>query len=662
MIRRESSSDALGNERGLAAGFLGREDWIYLLCLLVPLVLYDVALKVVRVFALPGTLGPFEFVDQIRSELFFNLGYALLWVGLFAVARRGIPRLLVLVLFHLSALAVAVVATSAHFFYKATGSVLDYDLIAFSLSSWGETQAVISTETTTLHWLLLSVVLFYVVAGPAVLTSLLGERMHVPLATPGVVRLAPIAACLLALALGLLSLLPSVTGSNKSFARAPLANMFITELAEGGLEETNPEIETELAAEDLPTDATLVETQYTTKRNVVMVFLESTRASATTPYNVELETTPFMAELAKDSMLVENAYTVVPHTSKALTAGHCGVAPPLDTENTEAEPDALPAQCIPDLLKEQGYATAFFQSATEAFERRRMTVENFGHEDFFPLEALPREGFSQANYFGYEDDVMLKPSEDWLQEQKKEGKPFMASYLTVTAHHDYVVPEGFEEKKYVEDEELNRYLNTVAYQDQFLEHLIDQYKKLGLYENTIFVIMGDHGEGFGEHGRRQHDNTIYEEGLRIPMLIHDPKRFAGSGGLRIEGPANQLDLLPTLTGLLGYNITGGTYPGSPLYALPEGRPVMASCYQDRKCLASIVGEEKYIYHFDNQDDEFFDLAQDPREERNIVDEQPPEEIKARREALLAWRSKVGAIYERQRQLHPPGETTGTIEE
>ena len=660
MVVRES---ALRASRSLRA-LLTREDWIYLLSLLVPLVLYDLVLKAVRVIALPGTPEPIEFLDQIRSDVFFNLGYAILWIGLFAVARRGVARFAVLLFFHLSAIAVAAVTTSAHFFYKSTGSVLDYDIIAFSISSWRETQAVAMAETTLVHWLLLSIVLFYAVAGPALLTGFLGERMHVPLATPngGNLRAGlPLVVCAAALVLGVLSLLPSVTGSNKSFSRAPLANMIVTELAEGGPEEPNPEIATELAAEDLPTDTTLRETQATAKRNVVMVFLESTRASATTPYSADLDTTPFLAELAKDSLLVENAYAVVPHTSKALVAGHCGVAPPLDTENTESEPDILPAQCIPDLLKEQGYATAFFQSATETFERRRMLVENFGHEDFFPLEALPREGFSQVNYFGYEDDVMLEPSADWLEQQKEAGKPFMASYLTVTVHHDYVVPEGFETKDYgVEDDELNRYLNTVAYQDKFLEQLIQQYEDLGLYEDTVFVIMGDHGEGFGEHGRRQHDNTIYEEGLEVPMLIHDPKRF--DGGVRIEGPANQLDLLPTLTGLLGYDITGGTYPGSPLYALPDGRPVMVSCYHDRKCLASIEGSEKYVYHFDNQDEEFFDLAEDPEEKSNILDEQPAEEIERRREELLAWSAKVNAIYERQQLLAVPGETTGGMEE
>src|SRR5215210_3036696 len=144
MVVRERALRASSRLRAL----LTREDWIYLLSLLVPLVLYDLILKVVRVIGLPGTPGWIEFLDQIRSDVFFNLGYAILWIGLFAVARHGAARLIVLVLFHLSAIAVAAVATSAHFFYESTGSVLDYDLIVLSLSNWREIQAAVMTETT----------------------------------------------------------------------------------------------------------------------------------------------------------------------------------------------------------------------------------------------------------------------------------------------------------------------------------------------------------------------------------------------------------------------------------------------------------------------------------------------------------------------------------
>ena len=646
---RENTARILGALRAL----LTREDWVYILGLLLPLILYDVALKTSRVVGLLGAPGPLEFVDQVRSELLFGLGYLALWVGVFAVARRGVPRLLTLVLFHLMVVVDATLTTGAHYFYETTGSVLDYEMVAYSLSAWQEIWPIVTTEATSAHWLLLAAVLSYALAGPAILVRLFGSlrwrgspRRRAPAASSSLgVRIVSVVLCLAAATLGTLSLVPSTSGaSSKPFARDALANMLATEFEKLRFERANPEVETEFAAESLPTDATLVETPKTARRNVVMVLLESTRASATTPYNEDLKTTPFLTELAANSLLVEDAYAVVPHTSKALVAGNCGVTPPLDTKNSEANPGAIPARCLPELLENQGYATAFFQSATEDFERRRELVENLGYEDFFPLETLPLEGFEQANYFGYEDDVMLGPSEEWIAEQKNAGKPFMTSYLTVTPHHDYVVPKRHKKEKFVEKNRLNRYLNTVRYEDFFLRNLFEQYRELGLYEDTIFVIVGDHGEGFGEHDRWQHNNVIYEEGLKVPMLVHDPRRFAG--GARVEGPANQLDLLPTLAGLLGYGITGGVYPGSPLYALPEDRLIAASCYHEHSCMASVKGKEKYVYHFGNQEDELFDLEDDPRERKNLAEEEAGE-IEERRDELLAWRSKVEAIYARR---------------
>jgi lipoteichoic acid synthase len=319
------------------------------------------------------------------------------------------------------------------------------------------------------------------------------------------------------------------------------------------------------------------------------------------------------------------------------------VPPPLDTRRTESEPDAIPARCLPRLLEDHGYRTAFFQSATESFERRPQLVENLGYEDFFATEDMSKAGYDKANYFGYEDDILLEPSGEWLRQNSNE--PFLATYLTVTAHHDYVVPRSFGEKKFVEDEELNRYLNTVRYQDHFLQNLFDQYRELGLYDDTTFIVFGDHGEGFGEHGRYQHDNTIYEEGLRIPFLIHQPGRW--EDGESIEQVVDELDLLPTVAELLGYEIQGGTYPGSSMLSPPACRTLMASCYHEHTCLASIRDDEKYVYHYGNMADEYFDLSKDPYEHHNIIVQQDDEEIQNLRENLLAWESRVQASYEPQ---------------
>jgi phosphoglycerol transferase MdoB-like AlkP superfamily enzyme len=354
---------------------------------------------------------------------------------------------------------------------------------------------------------------------------------------------------------------------------------------------------------------------------------------------------PFLDELASSpgSLLAERAYTTVPHTSKASVSVNCGIEPHLVQPTTEANPGGIPVPCLAGLLGEQGYRTAFFQSSTASFEDFEGLVENLGYEEYYPLESMDTEGYELTNYFGYEDDVMLEPSEEWLEENGDE--PFLAKYLTGTGHDDYkCLSTRYGQEDFADEEPLNSYLNCLRYQDHFVKNLIDQYKELGLYENTIFVILGDHGEAFGEHRRFQHDDVMWEEGLKVPFLIHAPGWFE-NGEERVEGPSNHTDVLPTVLEMLGYEIQDGEYPGySLLREPPEDRTLMFSCFHDKACSASLKGTEKYIYHYGNQPDELFDLSEDPLEENNLTSERGREELDERRREILQWRSSVNAAY------------------
>ena len=238
---------------------------------------------------------------------------------------------------------------------------------------------------------------------------------------------------------------------------------------------------------------------------------------------------------------------------------------------------------------------------------------------------------------------MLEPSRAWL-EQHGDG-PFLAAYLTSAPHHDYLAPQKrYGRIAFTDNDEINRYLNSVRNQDFFLKQLIAQYRQLGLYEDTIFILLGDHGQAFGEHGRSVHGDAIYEEGLRIPLLIHDPRRF--KEGVRLEGPVDQLDILPTVADLLGYKIEGGQGGRSSLLQpLPPNRTLMFSCSSNQGCMASLKGNEKYIYHFDDRPEELFDLASDPGEQINLAPERSPDEMKRRRAELVEWRAKVLSMYD-----------------
>jgi phosphoglycerol transferase MdoB-like AlkP superfamily enzyme len=585
----------------------------------------------------------------MRSDAFFDLGYALLWIGLFAVARRGFLRWIVVGLFHAATVFLVVVTTCAHQYFRQNGTTLDYATIAEWIPKIEEIVPILTQGVPPSAWVLLAAALFYVVLGPFFVTRAVERRLGRPgrrYLTPRFripVFLGPLGLLLLALLFGALSSLlgSDPAGTNTSLARAPLVNVVWTGVEEATAEKVSPDTD---VAESVSAaaDANLVETPQTvettnadpteapqarkTQRNVVLVHLESARARSTTPYNKDLKTTPFLDELAGESLFVENAYVIVP----PLFYG------------PEFEPGGIPSRCMTDLLEEQGYNTVFFQSSSEIMDQYGVVAENLGYEEYYPAEVMDKRGFAMTNYVSYEDDIMLGPSRAWLEENKDE--PFMAQYLTGTGHDDYqCIPNRYGYEFFSDDGLIDSYHNCMRMLDHFLENLINQYKQMGLYEETIFVVYGDHGEGFGEHGRYLHGDTIYEEGLRIPLLIHAPGRF--EGGERVEGLSNQTDIVPTVLEMLGYNVEDGRYPGySLLHPLPGDRTLRFSCITDRKCLASIRGTEKYIHHYGNQPDEIFDLSKDPLEQRNLAGERVIEEVNERRDNLIAWRSGVNAGY------------------
>jgi lipoteichoic acid synthase len=652
MVERDdqrSTSDRSG-------ALLGRRDWVYLLALLVPLFVYNLSLKAASVASIPGLSPTF---DLMRSDLFFNLGYALFWVGLFAAVRGGgLLRRVVVVLFHAVTMLLVIVTTFAHGYFQQTGTTLDYGVVALWLPKIREVVPVLASGATPWVWLLLLAALFYVALGPLLVTRAIeriarwrGGRESAQSGRSQVSFLAPLGLLLLAFGFGLLSLLIGVrstdnpAGASVSFVRDPFVNLILTgakvtisDEAAADTGTASPDVEHPAA------NATLAETPQTEKRNVVLIQLESTRARSVTPYDEDIDTTPFLDELAGSpgTLLAERAYTTVPHTSKASVSVNCGIEPHLVQPTTEANPDGIPVPCLADLLGDQGYRTALFQSSTESFEDFGGLVENFGYKGYFPLESMDKGGYEQTNYFGYEDDIMLEPSEEWLEDNGDE--PFLAEYLTGTGHDDYkCLSTRYGKEDFVDEEPLNSYLNCLRYQDHFVKNLIDQYIELGLYDDTIFVIFGDHGEAFGEHRRFQHDDVMWEEGLKVPFLIHAPGWF--EEGERVEGPSNHTDVLPTVLEMLGYEIQDGEYPGySLLRDPPDDRTLMFSCFHDKACSASIKGTEKYIYHFGNQPDELFDIAEDPLEKNNLANERTRDELDDRRREILQWRSSVNATY------------------
>jgi lipoteichoic acid synthase len=638
--------------------FLDRRDWVYLLSLLIPLVAYDLALKVVGLASeYPGS-GLWDTLRLLRSELLFDAGYVLVWIGLFAVARRGLPRRVALVLLHASAILVVVIATVAYQYFCSTGTVLDYGVVAYYLAKPGEAQGAVSSDAPMGAWLILSVALLYALPGPLLLTRALlsirasggstghptdagGEEAPQASRTP---RRALTRQEFLAAGVGTAvgafllkeSLSPVEAGTKAPFSRAPVSNLVATELEQAKLEEAakNAHARHPLA------NARLKPTLRTRRRHVTLIHLESTRERSVTPYVGDIGTMPYLAALAKNSLLIERAYTTITHTSQAITSVNSGLYPSPVTDIVEAEPGGIPARCLAELLSGQGYKSAWFQSAEQTFENRPQLVENFGYQHFQAYESMNPRGYQKANYLGYEDDIMLTSSRAWLEENAT--SPTLVTYLGVTPHDNYLPIYRYGRKKFSSRVMLDRYLNNVYYDDFWVKNIIEQHKRLGLYEDTIFIVYGDHGEAFGEHGVYHHDGVIWEEGLRIPLIVHDPQRF--DGGERIPGPAHHLDLAPTIVEMLGYEVVDGEYPGRTLFSLPEDRTLFFGCRPDLLSVARIKGQQKYIYHFGNRPEEYYDLKKDPLEKHNVISKFGSRKLDQFRSELLAWHAEATAAY------------------
>lgn len=378
-------------------------------------------------------------------------------------------------------------------------------------------------------------------------------------------------------------------------------------------------------------------------KNLVFIVLESTGARHTSLQGPH-PTTPFLSELATRGAYAERAYTVFPHTSKALVGIHCGVHPAPVPGVPEATPGGMPTTCLARLLREQGFATAFFQTAEENYERRSYLADEFGYETFVGKESIPARNFEESNYFGWEDDAMIDPILDWVD--KQDGR-FFLSVLTLTAHHPYAIPKGFPRTDYEKNKVLNDYLNTVRYTDRFLERIYEGFEQRGLADDTVFVIVGDHGEAFGEHGRSQHTPVPYDEALHVPLALVGPGVPAGT---KIAGVRQSLDIAPTAARLLGFEASGGRFYGRDLLEDEAHERIFYHCGYHEYCMGFVWEREKLIYHFDRRRPEVYDLVADPLEKNDLY-KSPEPALKARMEAaigkLRSVRAATWSAYQNQ---------------
>ncbi len=403
------------------------------------------------------------------------------------------------------------------------------------------------------------------------------------------------------------------------------------------------------------------------KPNVVVIVLESARYDHTSLAGAGAKAkTPHLAALAARGSVVRTTRAVLPHTTKSLFSILCGRMPLMQKTIVEIS-EATVIQCLPDIANRGGYSTAFFQSALGVFEFRPRLVDKLGFRHFEAWEDIKGE---TLGYLASDDVSMAAPFGRWLDDHllRKPKAPFFTTLLTSAAHHPYRLPKHLAELAdktgAATSSAADKYARLVEGSDILVGNVVEALRSRNLIDNTIIVVAGDHGEGFGAKGVRQHDNNFYEEGLRVPLVFAGPGVPVGD----INGNASLVDVAPSLLHLLNVPIADKAKPdidGLNLFdpidvARLDTTPRYFSCFYEQRCRGFVLGQRKVVYIPQRDTARYFDLAADP-DERDA--KSLPDDLAGRLDAMhralnahltRSWPLKLGPIKPLERWQCLPG--------
>jgi arylsulfatase A-like enzyme len=376
-----------------------------------------------------------------------------------------------------------------------------------------------------------------------------------------------------------------------------------------------------------------------TNRNVVIVVLEGIQYSYTSLADRRSNLTPHLLALAEQGVEFANTRSTLTHTTKVLFSLLTGRFPSVSQDIAEAVPAVKTYAAIATILKQNlNFRTAFFQSAKGNFESRPGLVYNLGFDKFWARDDL-NDPNAFLGYLACDEFSMLKPITDWI---KADTRPFFLTILCSVTHDPYEVPQWFATPA---KDPLQRYRQAVSYTDEFIAALDVALAKLKLTDKTIFCVIGDHGEAFGEHGLLGHERIAFEEVLRIPWVMRAP--FLIKPATRVTLPVGSVDLTPTLLTLLGFDTDIAAFDGIDVLGhIPDDRKVYFSGWLRQSPTGFVKANQKFIYYPANKIVSVYDLDADPLELfRNGLDEQLAQKIT---DEIIAWRKNSVFRLDQQR--------------
>jgi arylsulfatase A-like enzyme/Tfp pilus assembly protein PilF len=348
--------------------------------------------------------------------------------------------------------------------------------------------------------------------------------------------------------------------------------------------------------------------------NVVLITVDTLRPDHLGCYGYRSVKTPTIDGLAEHGIRFAHAFTPVPITLPAHTALLTGEFP-LATGIHDFTGNKVRAgtETLARILRGHGYTTAAFIAAAVLDRRFGLNQGfdtyydhfDFGHGEEVHLDFIERRG-----------DQVVNEALKWLKSNPK--RPLFMWVHLYDAHTPYAPPEPFASRYHT-----HPYDGEIAFVDAQLGRFFASLKQQGLYENSLIVLVSDHGESLGEHGEKTHGFFIYNSTLHVAMIFKIP----GVAPRVVEDGASLVDVLPTVLQALKIPIPSSVQ-GRSLLSLALGRPTGSQ---------SVLYAESYppLLHFgwnllrglqwhglkyiETTRPELYDTRTDPKELHNLVD-------------------------------------------
>jgi arylsulfatase A-like enzyme len=391
--------------------------------------------------------------------------------------------------------------------------------------------------------------------------------------------------------------------------------------------------------------------------NLVLVSIDTLRAAQLGGYGYPRPTTPFLDRLAAEGVLFEEVIANSPWTLPSHASLLTGLYPRSHgvRDHGSGLPEEIPT--LATLLRGAGYAT-FAVVNSHVLGGRHGLARGFERFRYFPERPGNRRVRSAA--------AEVEQATAWLEQ--RDARPFFLFFHSYDVHSDYNPDPEFlrlfrrpgsgsflpttaalQRVRLGElrlgppdrDSLVDHYDAGLRQLDRDLERLFAWLERRGLAGRTVFVVTSDHGEELLEHGGVLHGHTLYEEVLRVPLILRGPGL---PRGVRVAGLAQLSDVLPTLLALAGVpappRVEGRDLaPGWRSGRLPAGWAFAEADERDRVS-AVRDGSRKLIHDRRADRFELYDLAVDPGERRDLAPSDPASLNRLRAE-LERYRSAGG---------------------